>query len=83
MEKNALFSLDQIQLDPLRQGLVILRSGFGSNLPPSLKTALLLPVCFSSLLSLWVGSCQSRFDLSSCTNWQTFLTIGISEPYMR
>lgn len=66
---------------PPTRGPVIICSGSGSRLPPPRLTQCLCHSCFAHppCFVLWVGSCQSRFDLIS----SIFLAIGISEPYMR
>lgn len=84
LQRNALFSLDQIQPEPHRQGPKILRSGIGfQNHPLSLTNCLCQSyfVCHPCFM-LWVGACQCRFDFTYRTNWQTLLTIEISEPHM-
>lgn len=83
LERNALFSLNQIQPEPHRQGSIILRLGFSSKSPPSLTNCF----CHSYVAShpcfmLQVGLCQCGFDLSSCTNCQTLLEMENSEPHV-
>lgn len=84
LQRNALFSLDQIQPEPCRQGPKILRSGIGfQNHPLSLTNCLCHSyfVCHPCFM-LWMGACQCSFDFRYCTNWQTLLTMEISEPHM-